>query len=314
MRVDAKLLGITALCLCLTLILFVPAGPVMGKEIKIAQVHPMTGALAVIGQSAKRGHELAVEEINAAGGIKSMGGATLVLLNGDSQGKPEIGMGEAERLIRDGAVALMGCYQSGVTLPVTQIAEKNHVPFVIPMSISDQILERGFKYTFRVIYSSSMAAQKCVDYIKELGKLSGKNISTLGLIYEDTLFGKSTADGLKIAAKGAGLSIVADISYPHKTTDLSSEVAKVKAANPDILIPITYVTDGILLVRTMADMNVNTLAIVGAGNSGFTDPSYIKSPWAPGGIYVQHRASLQFQRPQSRRSGKEVPRKIRRIL
>lgn len=256
----------------------VPTNTVMGQEnVKIGVIQPMTGSLAVIGQSAMRGHEFAVEQINAAGGIKSLGGAKLVILAGDTQGKPEIGMSEAERLIQKGAVVLTGCYQSSVTFAATQVAEKHKVPFLMSMAIADKILERGFKYTFRTQYSSSIAADKTIEYIKALGKKYGPEIKTIGLIYEDTLFGKATANGLKRAAKKAGLKIVADITYPHKTLNLSSEVLKLKAAKPDVLIPVSYPTDGILLTRTLADMRVNFVAIVGSANSAFTDPAYISS-------------------------------------
>jgi branched-chain amino acid transport system substrate-binding protein len=264
--------------LFLTAAVLFPASSVMGQEnVVIGMIQPMTGSLAVIGQSAKRGHEFAVERINATGGIKSLGGAKLVLLAGDSQGKPEIGMSEAERLIQKGADVLTGCYQSSVTFAATQVAEKHKVPFVMSMAIADKILERGFKYTFRTQYSSSIAANKTIEYIKALGKKYGREAKTVGLIYENTLFGKATADGLKAAAKKAKLKIVADIAYPHKVMDLSSEVAKLKAAKPDVLIPVSYPTDGILLTRTLADMRVNFYAIVGSANSAFTDPAYISS-------------------------------------
>jgi branched-chain amino acid transport system substrate-binding protein len=172
---------------------------------------------------------------------------------------------------------LTGCYQSGVTFAATQVAEKNKVPFVISMSIADGILERDFKYVFRTQYSSSIAANKTIEYAVALGKAYGNEVKSVGLIYENTLFGKSTADGLKIAIEKAGLKMVADISYPAKALDLSSEVSKIKAANPDVLIPISYVTDAILLTRTLAAMKVNFVAMVGSANSGFTDPAYIKS-------------------------------------
>ena len=246
-------------------------------EVKIGQIHPMTGSLASIGQSAKRGHDFAVEKINASGGIKALGNSKIILLNGDTQGKPEIGMSESERLIRDGAIMLTGCYQSNVTFAATQVAERHQIPFVISMSIADNILERGFKYVFRTQYSSSMAANRTVEYIISLGKRKGREAKRIGLIYENTLFGKSTADALKKAAQDQGLVVVADISYPHKTTDLSSEVARLKAEAPDVVVPITYVTDGILLIRTMAEMKFDVLAVVGSANSGFTDPSFIKS-------------------------------------
>lgn len=254
-----------------------PSQAVAKGEVLIGMVEPMTGALAVIGQSSKRGQEFAVEKINATGGIKSLGGAKLVLLSGDTQGKPEIGMSESERVIKNGAKILTGCYQSSVTFAATQVAEKNKVPFVISMSIADNILERGFKYVFRTQYSSSIAANKTIEYAIALGKAHGKEVKTIGLIYENTLFGKATADGLKIAIEKAGLKIVADIPYPAKVLDLSSEVSKIKAANPDILIPISYVTDAILMTRTLAAMNVDFMAMVGSANSGFTDPAYIKT-------------------------------------
>ena len=265
-------------CFILALFFLSPPTAVLAQQdVLIGMVQPMTGSLAVIGQSAKRGHEFAVDRINAAGGIKSLGGAKLVLLTGDSQGKPEIGMSETERLIRKGAKAMTGCYQSSVTIAATQVAEKNKVPFVMSMAIADKILERGFKYTFRTQYSSSMAANRAIQYIKELGKASGHEVKKLALIYENTLFGKTTADGLKEAIKKEGFELVADIPYPHKVTDLSSEVSKLKAAKPEVIIPITYVTDGILLTRTLAAMKVEHVAIVGAANSGFTDPAHISS-------------------------------------
>ena len=254
-----------------------PSNAMAKEDIIIGMAEPMTGAMAVIGQSSKRGQEFAVEKINASGGIKSLGGAKLVLLPGDTQGKPEIGMSEIERLIKNGAKVLTGCYQSGVTFAATQVAEKNKVPFVISMSIADGILERDFKYVFRTQYSSSIAANKTIEYAVALGKAYGNEVKSVGLIYENTLFGKSTADGLKIAIEKAGLKMVADISYPAKALDLSSEVSKIKAANPDVLIPISYVTDAILLTRTLAAMKVNFVAMVGSANSGFTDPAYIKS-------------------------------------
>jgi len=267
-----------SMCFILALFFLCPPTAVLAQQdILIGMVQPVTGSLAVIGQSAKRGHEFAVDRINAAGGIKSLGGAKIVLLTGDSQGKPEIGMSETERLIRKGAKAMTGCYESSVTIAATQVAEKNKVPFVVSMAIADKILERGFKYTFRTQYSSSMAANRTIQYIKALGKDSGREVKKLALIYENTLFGKTTADGLKEAIKKEGFELVADISYPHKVTDLSSEVSKLKAAEPEVIIPITYVTDGILLTRALDAMKVDHVAIVGAANSGYTDPAYISS-------------------------------------
>ena len=92
-------------------------------SIKVGILLPLSGGVAPIGINNRRGHELAVEEINANGGIAALGGAKLEMIDGDTQGKPEIGITELQKLERKGVVAIMGAYQSGVTFPVTQVSE-----------------------------------------------------------------------------------------------------------------------------------------------------------------------------------------------
>ncbi|MBL6605405.1 MAG: ABC transporter substrate-binding protein, partial [Alphaproteobacteria bacterium] len=116
------------------------------ETIKVGILLPLSGSVAPIGVNNRRGHELAVEEINANGGIKALGGAMLEMVDGDTQGKPEIGITELQKLERKGVVAIMGAYQSGVTFPVTQVSEKLQVPFIDPVAIADSITSRGFKY------------------------------------------------------------------------------------------------------------------------------------------------------------------------
>ncbi len=131
-----------------------------GREVKVGHIHPLSGFLAFDGGLVTNGLTLAVEEINAGGGIKSMGGARIVLTGGDTQGKVEVGMAEAERLIRDGAVAVLGPYQSPVAYAVSQICEKERTPFVITVAVADNITERGFEYTFRVQPNARVMAER----------------------------------------------------------------------------------------------------------------------------------------------------------
>ena len=123
--------------------------------IKVGILLPLSGGVAPIGINNRRGHELAVEEINANGGIAALGGAKLEMIDGDTQGKPEIGITELQKLERKGVVAIMGAYQSGVTFPVTQVSEKLQVPFIDPVAIADSITSRGFKYLFKVLRAST---------------------------------------------------------------------------------------------------------------------------------------------------------------
>jgi len=97
--------------------------------IKIGSVQPATGPLAVIGVGQRRGNQLAVDYINAKGGIKSMGGAKLELLLGDSESKPEVGRSEADRVIKGGAKVITGPFQSGVALAISTLCEQRQVPW-----------------------------------------------------------------------------------------------------------------------------------------------------------------------------------------
>ena len=100
-------------------------------EILIGHIHPLSGPLAYLGNQLKNGTVMAVNEINKAGGIKSLDGAKLKLLDADSEGKPDLSISGVERLDRAGVVAITGCLQSAVTIVATQVAEKYHVPFVV---------------------------------------------------------------------------------------------------------------------------------------------------------------------------------------
>src|SRR5262245_23019216 len=162
---------------------------IAADDVKIGILLPLSGPVAPIGQNNRRGHELAIEEINAAGGIKSLGGAKLVMIDGDTQGNPNVGIQETEKLATQGVAAILGAYQSSVTFPVTQITEKNGVPFIDPVAIADTITEgRGFKFIFKVAPQASWYARDQMKFVQWLGEKSGKPIKRIVLIYEDTLF------------------------------------------------------------------------------------------------------------------------------
>jgi branched-chain amino acid transport system substrate-binding protein len=221
------------------------------------------------------GHVLATDEINAAGGIKSLGGAKLVNVMGDTQGKPEIGLSQLQRLIgQEQTPVVMGAFQSAVTFATTQLAEEKQVPYVVPIGAADNITERGFKYTFKISPKGSRAATDMLDLIRDLGNKTGREAKTVGLVFVDNLFGQNQADSLRKLLPQYGLSLVADLSYPETTSDVSGVVAKLKAANPDVVLQSSYTQDGMLLSRAMADQDyAPTLAWMGfGGNAG--DPQF----------------------------------------
>ena len=139
------------------------------SEIKIGTLYPVSGDLAKLGEQCVNGVKLAVDEINAAGGIKSMGGAKLTLVEADSQGKPDVGISEVERLVQQDKVsAIIGTYQSSVALPATQAAERLQTPFVISMAVADDITDKGYKYIFRICPKASWYAKDQIAFCQAL--------------------------------------------------------------------------------------------------------------------------------------------------
>ena len=125
-------------------------GRAQAKEVKLGYILPVTGPLAFEAQLSLNGLQLAVDEINAAGGIKSLGGAKLTLLPGDTQQKVELGNSEAARLIDQGVTAIIGPFSSLVAFSVRQVTEKNKTPFMLLAAVADNLTEGGLRYTFRM--------------------------------------------------------------------------------------------------------------------------------------------------------------------
>lgn len=243
------------------------------KEILIGSIHPMTGSMAYEGKAITNAAQLAVDEINAAGGIKSLGGAKLKLLVGDSQGLPDKASSEAQRLIREGAVALIGTYTSSSAVTATQEAEKAQTPFLITVAATTNIQERGFKYSFRIQPNADTFSEDFLRYMKEI---KTPDIKTIALVHENSLFGTYFADYVKKNIAKADLTIVGDIPYAASTATLSSEVTKLAGLNPDLVVGVGYYRDQALLIKTIRERNLKFKGIVGIANGAISDPKIIQ--------------------------------------
>jgi branched-chain amino acid transport system substrate-binding protein len=246
------------------------------KEIIIGHIHPLSGFLAFDGKELANGIELAVKEINEAGGIKSMGGATLKVLAADSEGKPDVAIREVERLYNEGAVAISGCYQSSVTLVATQIAEKFKVPFVVSVAVADKVTARGFKYTFRVQPNAEQMASQAVKHLSEIIKSTGAKAKSIAYLHDNTAFGKPLSAHVAKFAPKYGLEVIEDVPYSPRATDVSTEVGKIKAAGADIILDTGYFGDGVRVYKTMKDLRVKAQAIMGCANGAFSHPKFVK--------------------------------------
>lgn len=248
------------------------------KEIKIGFVLPLSGGTATIGNQTKVGAEIAIEQINAAGGIKSLGGAKLVAIFADSQSKPDVGVAETERLItREQVSVMVGAYNSAVTFPATEVAERYKTPWLVTGSVKDEITERGFRYVFRPNNKAIYDAREQMDAIDLLAKETGNKPQTIGLFYEGTDWGRSHTANIKKMALERGYKIALDESYPPNQSDFSAQLLKIRASKPDALIVVAYTPDHILFTRQFAENRLNVPYGIHSVGGGAEDPSFYKS-------------------------------------
>ena len=252
-----------------------------GAEILIGAVYPLSGSSAQTGVDAKYVYETVLDIVNngkdidlplaksATAGLASMG-TKLKLVFADHQGDPQKGRAEAERLItQDKVSAMIGTYFSSVMVTVSQTCERYQVP-VIGAEVSSPSLHRNkLKYFFRASAHDEMFTGAMFDFLDALRK-KGEKIDTLALFHEDTIFGTDSATAqLKLAAE-RGYKIAADIKYRANSPSLSSEVQQLKTSNADVLMPSSYTTDAILLIKTMGELGYKPKAIL-AQAAGFAE-------------------------------------------
>jgi branched-chain amino acid transport system substrate-binding protein len=283
MKSGLKLMALAALSLALG------TGTIQAQNtVKIGAVYPLSGNAASAGASAKAAIETALEIINEAhpelgdltlakeAGLPNMKGAKVEVIFADNQGTPAAGQNQALRLITEEKVhALVGSYQSGITLTASAVAEKYGIPFLSPESVAANLTERGFKWFFRTTPIASDIAAIYMDFLKEM-KASGKKVDSIAIVNENTEYGTSIAKVIREAAQAANLTVGVEIPYNANTTDVQAQVLQLKDKNPDCVIFVSYTSDAILYVKTMQALGYKPPIVIG-DNSGFSDAAFLKN-------------------------------------
>lgn len=231
------------------------------QTVKIGILHPLTGALAYEGEQCRKGALLALEEINAAGGIMSMGGAKLEPVLADAQSKPEVGAAEIDRLAEAGVAVVQGPFASGIALATTQAAAKHDLAHVVDVGVVDQIVQRGLKNTFRFAPGFGRVTSQGLENLVSLNTAAGKPAKTVLIIHEDGAFGSGMAKLMNERLPQFGFQILDTISHPTPARDFTNIALKVRQANPDLVIPSNYKNEFILMARTLRQQRVHPKAI-----------------------------------------------------
>lgn len=258
------------------------------RTVKVGMVEPLTGPMADVGQDSRLGAQMAVEAINAAGGIKSLGGVRLELLVADSQTKVDTARAEAERLINAGAQLLTGAYHSAHVATIAPLAQQRRVPFIIDITAADQPTaniaksvregQQKLQYVYRIFPGSATFGRNAVRFMTDIFKEAGVSPKRVVVMYSNDLFGKTQTENFLAAQKAAnpGFDVVEVIPYPENAADLSTEVSRAKAARPDIIAPVTRPATAILLLEELAKQRVELMGIISPGAPGLYETRQIQ--------------------------------------
>jgi branched-chain amino acid transport system substrate-binding protein len=247
-----------------------------GASIKVGVLHPVSGALSYSGQQGRIGAQLAIEEINAAGGIKSLGGARIEAVLGDAQSTPDGGNAEVEKMNAAGVAAVVGGYASGICLAASQTAARYDLPYLVDVGVVDSIVTRGLKNTFRFGPGFGVIAKTALDNLVLINEQAGNPAKTVMVVHEDSAFGAGLAKLLNAQLPERGFQVLETISHPTPTRDFNNVALKIKANNPDLVVPANYYNEYVLLARTMQQQRIRPKGIYSVLGGAASSYKFVK--------------------------------------
>lgn len=242
-------------------------------DVKIGALYPFSGPLALLGDESARGLEIAVDQINASGGVH---GEKVVLERGDAVDNNQA-IGEARRLVSlVGVKAVFGTYSSARVIAASQVTDLAGIPYFELGAVADEVTSRNLKYLFRTNPTALHMGRAAIDMLAEkiapgLGK-DPKDLK-IGIIYEDSSYGTSVAGHEAAYANERGLTIVAKSGYPANTVDMSSLVLELQDKGADVVLQTSYQNDSVLFLQQAHEAGYKPLAIIGGGGGYSMQPT-----------------------------------------
>ena len=247
-----------------------------GSAVKLGVLHPVSGALSYSGQQGRLGAVMAIDEINAAGGIKALNGAKLEPVLGDAQSTPEGGNAEVEKMNSAGVAAIVGGYGSSICLAASQTAARYDLPYVVDVGVVDAIVTRGLKNTFRFGPGFGVIAKTALDNLVTINDQAGKPAKSVMIVHEDSAFGSGLAKLLNDQLPGRGFQVLDTISHPTPTRDFNNVALKIRAQDPDLVVPANYYNEYVLLARTMQQQRIRPKGIYSVLGGAASSYKFVK--------------------------------------
>ncbi|MBI3669202.1 MAG: ABC transporter substrate-binding protein [Acidobacteria bacterium] len=232
-----------------------------GNTTRIGVITSLTGSNAAFGQAHKKGYAIALDELNAKGGLL---GKPIELDYYDDQSKPDQAVqGVAKLVDQDRVPIILGAYSSESTRAIVPVVTQKQIPLLMPTAIADNVMQSGSPWTFRICAGSGAYAAATIDFLKNNGQPK-----TIAIVYENTNFGQSSQKSMLDAAKAAGIEVVDTEAYEASSPDYKALLQRVKAKNPAVVYFASYLLDATTLMRQAEQVGLNPAYYTSAG-TGF---------------------------------------------
>ncbi len=243
------------------------SAPAWAQTQKVGVISSFTGSEQAFGTQHERGYTLALEEINASGGVL---GKPLEIIKYDDQSKADVAVQGVSKLVdQDKVPVVIGAYASQSTLALVQPVIKRQVPLVIPTATADNVLASKSPWVFRVCSGADDLAHATVDFLKATGLPK-----TMAIVYENTNFGQANAGAMRTWAKNFGIPVVSDEAYGAGSPSYTAMLQKVKEKAPEAIYFASYLLDATQLMKQARQVNLNPRVYTSAG-TGFALPSFL---------------------------------------
>jgi branched-chain amino acid transport system substrate-binding protein len=261
------------------------------KTLKIGVLLPRSGYLAQSGQACYRGATISPK-------VLADYGHSVELVHVDTESSADIARTQAERLINEGAQCLVGPFDSAGALSIAQVCEQRQVPFVINIAAAPQITEQGYKFLVRNFPTGGQLVSNGLQLVKDLLAATNVSMKSAVFLHANDTFGSAQRKAMDAIFPKAQMpfELAESIAYDPKAQDLSVEVTKIRALNPDLVLVVTRAADAIKLVRDMVRQRFEPKAIISPGSPGLYDEEFYQ---ALGPLADFHVYNLPWANPKA---------------
>jgi branched-chain amino acid transport system substrate-binding protein len=246
------------LAAALAAFLAVGFGPQSHAQVKIGVVNSLSGPFAAFGERYRTGLQVALEEVNADGGIN---GEELQLEIQDDRSEAQSALAAVESLMNQDVPLIIGSYASSITGPMAQLMTRAEVPLIVLGSADDSITKPGSPWVFRAKHNSTIVARTYFDYFDYLRERGEVELETVAMLYGNGAWPTSLANAGKEFAEQRGYEVVGDQAYDQGTSDFRPILNRFRTEEPDILYIVSYADDGVAITRQLREVGLSAPVI-----------------------------------------------------